>query len=489
MATTILGREIVASVLLREFTPQPYLALGFSREWLHDQMNPQYAAVFSGQDVDAYGEILRHWDKHGVVPSLDQFQKSFPAVSYRMPKADYETSELIELATKAVSTYIMGVATVEAQRHVEIGDPFPAVEILADAATAVKALRSHDGGLRLIPMAGIKPRQVRWLWEERIPMGTISVTSGKPGIGKSQFAAWLTAEVTNGTLDGDLHGSPGNVLYVFIEDSLDQTLIPRMMAAGADMSRVFMVETTADRDRSYVPDVIKDLDKIEAAIVRHDIALVVFDPLVAAVKVDRNKSDEVRASLQKLTAMADRTGVAVHGLMHFRKQAADDMLTMIGGSGDWGAVIRAALGFAASADDDDPHTVVSQIKNNLGRGNLDSLRFTIQGVTVGTGMNVVETSRLVWSGVSEWTAQEVSQQKDTGEARTKIDACIDWLTELLSLGPMEKASIIVTDEAENKKPFGDVMLKRAAKKMGMIQERAGFGKGSVWSLPGAERAA
>ncbi len=488
MATRILGREIVANIFA-EGTLQPFLNMGWDLDWLADSLNPEFAAVFQGQDVDAYRYILTHHKKFGVVPDFDIFRKSFPKESYQLdPGKSLSTPEIIAMAVESVNAYVMEVAVARASAYLEAGQFDKIPSILDSASARVRAYLAGDNGLTIISLGGMTPRQTEWLWDERLPLGALSLTAGAAGIGKSQFAAWLTAQVTNGTLPGDLIGTKSNVLYVYIEDSLEQTLLPRMMAAGADLDRVAILRATGDLDHNFMPNIEQDLDKIEALITRHDIALVVFDPLVSAMQADRNKATEVRKVLQKVSAMSERTGVAVHGLMHLRKQSADNMLTMIGGSGDFGAIARAVLGFAASEDPDDPHTVVSQLKNNLGRTNLDSLRFTIESAEVGEGMSKISTSRLVWEGVSEWSANDVMSHKDTAEARTKTDQAIEWLSELLQDGPREKSEILAIDKADNgRDAFGDVMLKRAAKKMGLVQKRMGYGKGSEWSLPVSER--
>ena len=62
--------------------------------------------------------------------------------------------------------------------------------------------------LRLTPAALIGLRPTHWLWADRIPHGALVLGPGREGIGKSLFCAWLTAQVTLGTLPGIHHGRP-----------------------------------------------------------------------------------------------------------------------------------------------------------------------------------------------------------------------------------------------------------------------------------------
>ena len=58
----------------------------------------------------------------------------------------------------------------------------------------------------------IQIRPVVWAWtdndEGRIPAGSLSIAAGREGTGKSTFGTWLAAQITRGTLPGNLYGNP-----------------------------------------------------------------------------------------------------------------------------------------------------------------------------------------------------------------------------------------------------------------------------------------
>src|SRR5688500_5472391 len=77
----------------------------------------------------------------------------------------------------------------------------------------------------------IPVRPVRWLWTGRIPLGTLTVLDGDPGLGKSTLTAAITAAVTKGEpLPGDTAIPRGAVVFVSIEDDPGAVIIPRLLA-------------------------------------------------------------------------------------------------------------------------------------------------------------------------------------------------------------------------------------------------------------------
>ena len=172
------------------------------------------------------------------------------------------------------------------------------------------ATANEDGkGRRLVltDLAAVRPQPVRWLWQDRIPLGVPSLLGGKPKLGKSTLAYDLAAKVTTGTLDGDLAGEPSNVLVVTFEDLVAETVVPRLMAAGADVTKVRTIEVEHDGEHDLVslPD---DVSGIEAAALEHGVRLLIVDPLMAALTggTDSHRDSQVRRVLAPLAKLAER---------------------------------------------------------------------------------------------------------------------------------------------------------------------------------------
>lgn len=140
MATLILGREIVSRVLSTK-NIRPYVEMGMDEDFMADDMNPAYAAVFQGQDIDAYLWLLRYYRDYKKVPETSLFRKNFPSETYRIVDSRFDDLELTDLAREAWNHYETEVATTEAQRLLEGGRSRQAAEIML--ATARKVLQQQ----------------------------------------------------------------------------------------------------------------------------------------------------------------------------------------------------------------------------------------------------------------------------------------------------------------------------------------------------------
>src|SRR5439155_23169534 len=102
------------------------------------------------------------------------------------------------------------------------------------------------GRTTVIPLSQVPPVALQWLWHPWIPSGKVTVLDGDPGLGKSSLLLDLAARVTRGLAmpDGGPVALPsppagiraaGDVTLLTAEDSLADTVRPRLEAAGADL--------------------------------------------------------------------------------------------------------------------------------------------------------------------------------------------------------------------------------------------------------------
>ena len=239
--------------------------------------------------------------------------------------------------------------------------------------------------VRLTPASAIQMRPVRWLWDDRIPAGAITLMPGREGIGKSLALAWLAARLTRGQLPGLHQGTPRPVIYAATEDSWAHTIGPRLYAAGADLDLIYRVDVEHDGSVTTLTLPLDTADLTGEAR-RLGVALLAADPLLSLIgaHIDAHRDRDLRTALEPLAHLADTTGAAVVGLAHFNKSASADALNLITGSRAFSAVARAVIAVARDPAADDGSCVMSQAKNNLGRLDLPSLRYIIQSAEVPT---------------------------------------------------------------------------------------------------------
>jgi hypothetical protein len=354
--------------------------------------------------------------------------------------------------------------------------------------------------LTLTPASAIRIRPVRWLWDTtpqdapptshgRIPLNSLAIAAGGPGLGKSQYACWITARVTTGTLPGELYGKPRGVIYAATEDSWSMTIAPRLFAAGADMDRVFRVDVQDDEELHARLTLPKDISLMGKAAEEYSVALLVADPLLSMIDAGINdyRAAELRSALEPLVSAADRYNFTVLGLAHFTKAGGADPLSRIAGSGAFGQVIRALIAFAKEEGEDGvDEFVMSLEKNNLGRLGLPSHNYTIQAATVDTDEGPSYVSRFVLGPEATTSVRDVMRAENNGESSGSANEVTEWLEGFLTdLGGSQEAREI--KKAARQQAFSDSSVDRAKKKLGIRSRQEGFGKDrtSHWFLPTA----
>lgn len=299
----------------------------------------------------------------------------------------------------------------------------------------------------LTPAASIKPLPVRWTWQDRIPAGELTLTPGLGGIGKSTFHAWMIAQITRGLLPGIHKGTPRAAMICAVEDSWERVIVPRLIAADADLNLVYKAEVSTDEDDNLRLTLPVDTDAVMEAVVEHRIAVVSIDPLLSAInlELDSFKSRDVREALEPLAAMADDTGAVVLGNAHFNKSTGADPLLRIANSTAFGEVARAAIGFAY--DRDEETFVLSQVKNNLGRLDLPHLTYRIESAEIATERGPSYVSRLVFTGETSRGVHEVLNPHHDPD-RPERDTAKHVILDTLQAGPTSWETIAAVIQKE-----------------------------------------
>src|SRR6516225_11459229 len=124
-----------------------------------------------------------------------------------------------------------------------------------------------------ILLSTVTPQRVEWLSPGRIPLSKLTIIDGDPGLGKSVLTLELAARVSRGlAMPGDEAGDnrdPADVVILSAEDGIEDTIVPRLDAAGADRSRIRALNLVPDSDGGQrLPSLPLDAPYVESA-VRH----------------------------------------------------------------------------------------------------------------------------------------------------------------------------------------------------------------------------
>jgi hypothetical protein len=328
----------------------------------------------------------------------------------------------------------------------------------------------------IICMADVQPERVTWLWRHRIPRKKLSIIEGQPGIGKSHLDLEITARVTRAEKlpEGDVPDEPEIVMLMSAEDGVGDTIQPRLVAAGADLRRVFFAKCVAmngNEPRGWI--LPQDIPALRDEIVKVGATVLIIDPLSAYLGDDTKSHNEhsVRRAITPLAELADDLGITVIVVRHLVKSPAGDAISAGGGSIGFIGVARACL-VAARDPEDEKQVILASVKNNLCL-TPRSLKYRIVGAAD-------ERSRIDWLGSSDLNANQlIAAGRDT-EERDAVQEAKDFLTSALASKPVPKTELVRSAQAEK---TSQRTLERAAKELGVLREREGFGGPVMWSLP------
>lgn len=314
-------------------------------------------------------------------------------------------------------------------------------------------------------LADVTPQEIEWLWPARIPLGKLALVIGDPETGKSLATLDMAARVSAGRAwpDGP-DCQPGAVILLTVEDDLDDTIRPRLDAAGAEVRRIVHLDLNCLK---------ADMDKLERTLRRvPNVRLIVIDPISAYLPgIDSHKNAEVRTVLKPLAALAARFGIAVVGVTHLNKQ--DGGAAMYRAMGSLAFVAAARTAWVVAKDQEDPQLrLFLRVKNNLS-AERKGLKFRIVGPP---GL-----PRIEWeAGEVETTADEALAWNRDGHNGGKQNAAVAWLASVLA-GKWVQVSHL--QEWANKQGYAWRTVERAARELKVQRVRPGFGKPCKWFLP------
>lgn len=346
-----------------------------------------------------------------------------------------------------------------------------------------KPAAQDAGGVVLVSGADLTPEPVRWLWPGWLALGKLHILAGAPGQGKTTIALALAATVTTGGRWPDGTRCPlGNVLVWSGEDDPADTLLPRLLAAGADRSRVFFVTGARIGGRVEPFDPARDMGALQAQAARiGDVRIIIVDPVVSAVTGDSHKNTEVRRALQPLVDMAASMGAALVGITHFSKGGqGQDPASRVVGSIAFTAVARVVLVAAkAKSEDGEDRRILARSKSNIGPDE-GGFAYSLEQCEPLPG---IHASRVTWGEAVEGTARELLAEPEEGsEPRIATDEAAAALTRILAgdMVPMQSAV-----DAMKREGFTEKVIRKARERLGVIVKRNGFGKEmrSYWKLP------
>lgn len=290
--------------------------------------------------------------------------------------------------------------------------------------------------LKLINMDKVEVEQIEWLLYPFIPYGKVTIIQGDPGEGKTTMVLQIIAKLTRGeailptvslTDDKENAEVPVNVIYQTAEDGLGDTIKPRLLAAGADCSKVLVIDDTDQ------PLTMADI-RLEEAIIQTKARMVVLDPIQGflGAEVDMHRANEIRPLMKRIAVLAEKYHCAIILIGHMNKNSNGKSSYRGLGSIDFQAAARSVL-IVGRIKDEPEIRVVCHVKSSLAP----------EGKSIAFRLD--KDTGFEWIGEYDISADDLLSGDSRGQKSRKAK---EFLLEILADGGMAQKKI--EEEAEKR---------------------------------------
>ena len=299
--------------------------------------------------------------------------------------------------------------------------------------------RRDEPNLKLINMEQVEVEKIDWLLYPFIPFGKVTIVQGDPGEGKTTMVLQIIAKLTKGEAvlpsgsdesaleEKTMVLEPVNVIYQTAEDGLGDTIKPRLLSAGADCSRVMVID---DNDQALT---MMDA-RLEEAIIQTKARLVVLDPIQGflGTDVDMHRANEIRPLMKRVAVLAEKYHCAIILIGHMNKNSNGKSSYRGLGSIDFQAAARSVL-IVGRIKDEPEIRVVCHVKSSLAP----------EGKSIAFRLD--KDTGFEWIGEYDISADDLLSGDNRGK---KIHEAKEFLKEILVSGSVAQTK--VAEEAESR---------------------------------------
>lgn len=299
--------------------------------------------------------------------------------------------------------------------------------------------RRDELNLKLINMEQVEVEKIDWLLYPFIPFGKVTIVQGDPGEGKTTMVLQIIAKLTKGEAvlpsgsdesaleEKTMVLEPVNVIYQTAEDGLGDTIKPRLLSAGADCSRVMVID---DNDQALT---MMDA-RLEEAIIQTKARLVVLDPIQGflGTDVDMHRANEIRPLMKRVAVLAEKYHCAIILIGHMNKNSNGKSSYRGLGSIDFQAAARSVL-IVGRIKDEPEIRVVCHVKSSLAP----------EGKSIAFRLD--KDTGFEWIGEYDISADDLLSGDNRGQ---KIHEAKEFLKEILVSGSVAQTK--VAEEAESR---------------------------------------
>lgn len=325
--------------------------------------------------------------------------------------------------------------------------------------------------LNLVKASSLRAESIRWVWKEWLAAGKMHILAGQAGTGKTTAALSFAATVsTGGYWPDETKAEQGDVIIWSGEDGIQDTLIPRLKRAGANLEHIHFISTVVKNGREGYFNPATDVKLLNQAVAQLDnVKLIIIDPIISAVSGDSNKANDVRNNLAPLYHLAERFNIALLGITHFNKSSnSNNVLDRVTGSQAFGALARVVFACVHNKDGSGSRSFI-KVKANI---------CSDQGGFIYNIDHSSAATCVLWGEYLSGDATDiVSHAEATTEEKFDADLAEQLITRILTEGP-HTWTFILQSLKKNGLPIH--LAKRARSRLNLVNDPQDT---KVWSLP------
>lgn len=313
-----------------------------------------------------------------------------------------------------------------------------------------EARKTGPRKLSLVKASTLKPKHIRWFWENRILANKPNVFFGEPGVAKGFVGVDFIARMTTGRdfYDCFNNNEPCEAIICCSEDSREETILPRLIVAEANTDRIHFLDVEEEIAGSVEEGLMaldEDLPRMAEMLKEYpNVRIIYVDPLATYMgELDSNHDKEVRPVYTAMKTFTEKHNVCFFLIAHPNKNEEASAINRLSGAKALTSVFRNTW-LVEKDPEDKTVRVMASVKGNLaGEEEKTSLRFRIEnvadtGIIADDGETIKKIGRLVWLGKTDKDADELLQGAAAGGknyARKKEQAnALQLLKEYLANG-------------------------------------------------------
>lgn len=348
----------------------------------------------------------------------------------------------------------------------------------------------------------LEPDNTEWIWQDKIPDGSITWILGQPNNAKSVMTCDIAASASTGRdwPDGSKNTLGAvKVLMYCGEDSLKKVVVPRLIAAGADRSKIKFLDRKSfrimagDNEPEKRPlNLVQDLDILMELIKANPgYKMIIVDP-ITSIFGDKNiaKNEEVDPVLQHLIDFCEEAKVAFVGVTHVPKRQTNMAIEKIAGGSAIAGSAKSAFMLSQDPESDYKHDhILTMVKWNY-TGNSNGQKFSTKGLEVDFKGKTLKTVKIAWGEITTLDGNDImAHQNSKKEMKdSAVERCMVFLQTFLADGSKRSTEVYDTGMAHPDKYSSDTIQKALKKMGGKHVDGRKVGRGNCWwmALQGKE---